>query len=83
MAKNIFKIVLKAIGVLLAMALLMAIIFIGKRQWRIAQVPDGLEMVGDGEVQLYLHTDPVLIDTELMISCFEEASAEVLKFLGN
>lgn len=37
----------------------------------------------NGEVQLYLHTCPVRMDKELMISCYEEASDEVLKFLGN
>ncbi len=35
----------------------------------------------NGQVQLYLHTDPVLIDKERLIASFEQASSEVLGFL--
>ena len=35
----------------------------------------------DGEVQLFLHTDPELIDAVRMAAAFEAASAEVLGFL--
>lgn len=37
----------------------------------------------NGEVQLYLHTDPILVDMELMIKSFEMASAEVLQYLSD
>lgn len=36
----------------------------------------------NGEVQLYLHTDPVLMDTERMITSYRQASAEVLQYLS-
>ena len=35
----------------------------------------------NGEVQLFLHTDPVLIDSQLMRASFEKAAGEVLQFL--
>lgn len=37
----------------------------------------------NGEVQLFLHTDPVLIDSALMQASFKKAAAEVLQFLEN
>lgn len=37
----------------------------------------------NGAVQLYLHTDPKLVDKELMIKAFEKSSKEVLQFLEN
>lgn len=37
----------------------------------------------DGEVQLYLHTDPKLVDKEQMIMAYEKALNEVLQFLKN
>ena len=36
----------------------------------------------DGEVQLFLHTDPKLIDQSLMVSAFLDASNEVLTYLS-
>ena len=36
----------------------------------------------NGEVQLFLHTDPKLVDAGQMAEFFEQASAEVLSFLG-
>ncbi|MDZ7784641.1 MAG: hypothetical protein U5K56_17450 [Halioglobus sp.] len=35
----------------------------------------------NGQVQLYLHTDPLLVDMELMLKAFEQASQEVLMYL--
>ncbi len=37
----------------------------------------------NGEVQLYLHTDPKLVDKELMIKAYEKASKEVFQLLKN
>lgn len=36
----------------------------------------------DDEVQLYLHTDPKLVDKELMIKAFEKSLEEILQFLN-
>ncbi len=36
----------------------------------------------NGEVQLFLHTDPKLVNAELMTESFERATAEVMSFLG-
>ena len=35
----------------------------------------------DGEVQLYLHTDPKLIDKQMMVKAYERALNEILQFL--
>jgi len=35
-----------------------------------------------GEVQLFLHTDPMLVEASIMRGSFERAAAEVLAFLG-
>ena len=37
----------------------------------------------NGEVQLFLHIDPLLVDSALMRASFEQAAAEVLQFLEN
>ena len=37
----------------------------------------------NGEVQLYLHTDPLLIDKPRMLEAYHQASKEVLNFLVN
>ena len=37
----------------------------------------------NGEVQLYLHTDPILIDKRIMIQAYEKALDEILQFLEN
>lgn len=36
----------------------------------------------NGEVQLFLHTDPKLVNAELMAESFERGAAEVMSFLG-
>jgi hypothetical protein len=35
----------------------------------------------DGEVQLFLHTDPVLVDADLMARSFQQSATEVLAYL--
>jgi hypothetical protein len=37
----------------------------------------------NGEVQLFLHIDPQLVDSALMRASFEKAVTEVLQFLEN